>query len=156
MRNAAKPQSRLGLTNNIKMNLVIVKTFDDGISAHILRSRLESEGIECFIHDENIVTLNPLFNFAVGGVKLKVEESDLEKALVILNEIENTPFTSEDEEVIKCPNCESTELYSDFKSMKNPAGILAAITSFLLTVFPIYYKSVYRCKKCNTEFKVKK
>ena len=137
------------------MNLVTVKTFDDGISAHILKTRLESEGITCYIHDENIVTLNPLYNFAVGGVKLKVDEPDLEFALKVLNEIDETPYTNENQEVIKCPKCESTELYSDFKSMKDPAGVLAAITSFLLTVFPIYYKSVYRCKKCDTEFKVK-
>ncbi len=138
------------------MGLILLKTLDDGISAHILKTRLESEGIQCFIHDENIVTLNPLYNFAVGGVKLKVNEVDLERAVNVLKEIEETPYTDDEEEDICCPKCQSTELYADFKSMKNPAGVLAAITSFLLVVFPFYYKSVYRCKKCGTEFNVKK
>lgn len=137
------------------MNLLTVKTFDDGISAHILKTRLESDGIACYIHDENIVTLNPLYSFAVGGVKLKVDQPDLDKALKILKEIEDKPYTDENQEIIECPNCGSTDLYSNFKSMKDPAGVFAAITSFLLTVFPIYFKSVYRCKKCEKEFEVK-
>lgn len=138
------------------MSLILLKTLDDSISAHILKTRLESEGIPCFIHDENIVTLNPLYNFAVGGVKLMVNKSDLEKAIQVLKDIDETPYTDEKDKEIRCPNCQSTELYADFKSMKNPAGVLAAITSFLLVVFPFYYKSVYRCKKCGTEFNVKK
>lgn len=135
------------------MNLITLKTFDDSISAHILRNRLESEGISCFIHDEHVVTMNPLYNIAVGGIKLKVKEEDLEQALAVLNSIENTPLTDQQGEIIHCPKCHSTELYSDFKSMKGATGILSAFTSFLLTVFPIYYKSVYRCKKCGCEFK---
>lgn len=54
------------------MKRVTIKTFDDAISAHLLRVKLESEDIPCFIRDEHIVTMNPLFNFAVGDIKLKV------------------------------------------------------------------------------------
>lgn len=85
-----------------------------------------------------------------------VNDFDVEKALVVLKDIDDTPYTNEKEEAIECPNCQSTELYADFKSMKNPAGVIAAITSFILTIFPFYYKSVYRCKKCSTEFTLKK
>jgi len=138
------------------MSLITIKTFDTGIQAHIFKNKLENEGIVCYIHDENIVTLNPLYNFAVGGVKLKVNEQDAEEARSILAEIEGTPHTDEEDQIIKCPNCSSTELYSDFKSMKDPKGILSAIASFFLSVFPIYYNSLYRCKKFNTEFNAKK
>jgi DNA-directed RNA polymerase subunit RPC12/RpoP len=137
------------------MELVILKIFDTAIDAHILKGKLESEDIECYIYDENIVTLNPLFNFAVGGIKLKVNKDDFSKAKSILTEIDNKPYTDNQDEIIKCPNCSSTELYSDFKSMKDVKGIIAAIAAFLFTVFPIYYKSVYKCKKCNTEFKLR-
>lgn len=137
------------------MKLVTIKTYDDGISAHIAKSTLESEGIMCYIYDENIVTLNPLYNFAVGGIKLKVNEEDIAKAQQFLNSIEHKPYTDNKDEVISCPNCESTDLYSDFKSMKGAKGILSAISSFFFAVFPIYYKSVYKCKQCNTEFKAK-
>jgi predicted nucleic acid-binding Zn ribbon protein len=137
------------------MSLVTIITFDDAISAHVLKAKLESEEILCFIHDENIVTLNPLYNFAVGGVKLKVNEKDATRALEIIQELEDKPYTNEADETVLCPNCSSTNLYSDFKSMKSATGVLAAITSFLFIVFPIYYKSVFKCKECGTEFKVK-
>jgi DNA-directed RNA polymerase subunit RPC12/RpoP len=135
------------------MKQILIKTFDDAISAHILRNKLESEGIECFIHDEHIVTMNPLFNFAVGGVKLKVYEDDVPRALEIVQELEGTPLTNEKDQPIQCPNCASTDLYSNFKSMKGVKGVISTVVSFVLTVFPIYVNTVYRCKNCETEFK---
>jgi len=137
------------------MQLITVKSFDTAIEAHIIKNKLEGEGIRAFVMDENIVTLNPLLNFAVGGVRLQVNEEDLDKARQILAEVDSTPLTNEQDEVIKCPNCESTDLYTDFKSTKNAGGIVAMITAFVFTVFPLYYKSMYRCKKCDTEFKKK-
>jgi DNA-directed RNA polymerase subunit RPC12/RpoP len=135
------------------MSLVTVKIFDSGIEAHILKNKLESEGIQSFIHDENIVTLNPLYNFAVGGVKPKVNEEDKERAIEIIREMDDQPYTTDEDEIISCPNCNSTSLYADFKSMKDAKGVFAAITSFVFSVFPIYYQSVYKCKECGTEFK---
>lgn len=135
------------------MKLITIKTFDDGISAHILKNKLESEGINCFVFDENIVTVNALFSNAVGGVKLKIEEQDKEKALSIIQEIENKPLTDQNDVEIRCPECHSTSLYSNFKSMKDGKGILSAIVSFVFFVFPIYYKSVYKCKNCGAEFR---
>ena len=138
------------------MEHITIKTFNSGIEAHIIKNRLESEGITCFIRDENIVTVNPLYNFAVGGVKLDVLETDVEKALSILAEIEEVPYTDHEDEVIHCPQCNSSELYANFVSMKDVRGILSAITAFFLSVFPIYYNSVYKCKHCDHEFKVRK
>lgn len=66
------------------MGYVTVKTFDTAIDTHIYRNMLENEEIECYIFDENIVTMNPLFNFAVGGIKLKVSEQDLERTEQLL------------------------------------------------------------------------
>lgn len=134
------------------MELVTLQVFNTAIEAHIIKNKLESEDIPCYIFDENIVTLNPLLNFAVGGIRLQVNIEDLEKAKTILAEIDDTPLTDEADETIKCPSCESTELYTDFKSMKDPKGFLAMISAFVFTAFPVYSKSVYKCKKCNTEF----
>lgn len=53
----------------------------------IIRTKLESEGIECFIKDELTVQAYNLYSNAVGGVKLQVLEEDLEKARAILNEL---------------------------------------------------------------------
>lgn len=88
----------------------------------------------------------------VGGIKLKINDANQEEAQMILDQIENQPFKDEQDQVIHCPKCGSNDLYNDFKSMKDSKGIIAAIVSFLLTVFPIYFKTVVRCKACGTEF----
>ncbi|GHE67721.1 putative signal transducing protein [Roseivirga thermotolerans] len=135
------------------MELITIKTFDNSIEAHMVKSKLESENIICFLFDENIVGLNPLYNVTVGGIKLKISKSDIEKATEVIEEIEKSALTNDQDETIKCAKCESEDIYSAFKSMKGTKGVLSAIISFLFMVFPIYYKTVYKCKKCGNEFK---
>jgi hypothetical protein len=53
----------------------------------IIKGRLESEGIQCFVKDELTVQANNLYSNAVGGVKLQVLEEDVERARVILTEL---------------------------------------------------------------------
>ncbi|NMM47663.1 putative signal transducing protein [Marinigracilibium pacificum] len=135
------------------MELVLLTTFDNAVDAHILKSRLESEGVECYLYDENIVGMNPLFSHSVGGIKLMINKKDAENALKILSEIENSPIKDDNDQRVKCPNCGSEDIYDRFKSMQGIKGVLSAIVSFLFMVFPIYYKTVYKCKSCGTEFK---
>ncbi len=137
------------------MTFTTLKTFDNSIEAHLLKSKLESEGLECVIFDEHMVNLAPLNSFAVHGMKLKVKTEDYEKAIGLLEEIESLPIMNEDE-VLQCPNCKSQNLITNFKSFKGLKGILSLLLTFLLAVFPIYFKSVYGCKDCGTEFRFKK
>jgi len=64
--------------------LVVIKTFLQIIDVHLARGKLESEGIECFIEDENIISANPLYALAVGGVKLLVKDQDVVLAKQLL------------------------------------------------------------------------
>lgn len=135
------------------MNLVTVKTFDNLTEAHILKTKLESEGIRCYMFDENIVALNPFYNIPVGGIKVKIAASDVLHAEAILSQLELMPMTNSEGQEICCPQCRSSKLYAGFKSMKGAGGILTAIVSFLFAVFPFYFKTLYRCKGCGHEFK---
>lgn len=135
------------------MELTTIKTFDNPMEAHIVKSRLESEGITCFLFDEHMVSLNPLYNVTVGGIKLKINHSDYEKARTILVEVEQSPVLDDSNHEISCPNCASNDLINGYKSMKGSTGFFSAIISLLLMVFPIYYKTVYKCKSCDTEFR---
>jgi hypothetical protein len=135
------------------LELVTVRTFDNSIQAHLLKSKLESEGITCYLFDENIVGLNPLYNITIGGIKLKINKFDMDKASLIIQEVDQSKLTNDQGESLKCPNCHSEEIYSGFKSMKGIKGILSVIISFLLIVFPIYFKTVKKCKECGYEFK---
>jgi hypothetical protein len=40
-----------------------LKVFDNSIDAYILKSRLENDGIACFIFDEQIINLKSMLNY---------------------------------------------------------------------------------------------
>lgn len=52
--------------------LITVYSSNIPIDCHILKGRLESEGIPCFIYDEQMICVHPFVAVAIGGVKLKV------------------------------------------------------------------------------------
>jgi hypothetical protein len=54
-------------------------TFYNPIEASIVRPRFEDSDFHCFLEDENIFTIQPLYNQAVGEVKLMVSEKDVSK-----------------------------------------------------------------------------
>lgn len=99
--------------------LVTIATFNELTEAHILKGRLEAEGILCFLGDEHIVGVQPFYSVAVGGVKLKVTEGDVAEARAILariqegsgqfdyDTIEMAPPTQEYTRTLTCPNCGS-------------------------------------------------
>nr|WP_319397312.1 DUF2007 domain-containing protein [uncultured Carboxylicivirga sp.] len=57
------------------------------MDCHIIKGRLETEGIDCFVFDENMVWVNPFKAVAIGGVKLKVPADQLILANAILHQI---------------------------------------------------------------------
>lgn len=54
---------------------------------HVIKGRLETEGIPCFAKDEHTVTTNPFYSLALGGIKLQVREEDAPEALRIMAEM---------------------------------------------------------------------
>jgi len=70
--------------NNEK--IITIHNFNYANEAMIVRGRLESEGIPCFIQNELISQVAPFYSNAFGGVKLQVNESDVPQALEILKE----------------------------------------------------------------------
>lgn len=135
------------------MSLITLKTFDNSFEAHLLKTKLESEDIRVFLFDENLVSINPLYNVTLGGIKLKVDESQWNKAGEILTELNGNKLTNEDNQIINCPECKSEDIMYGFKSMGGTKGVFSAILSFLFMVFPIYFKAVHKCNSCGTEFK---
>ena len=63
-----------------------IKTFMFPSESYILKGRLESEGVNCYLKDELQVQTNPLNSNAIGGVKLQVQSDQLEDAKRILEE----------------------------------------------------------------------
>ena len=69
------------------MSLVTVATFNNAFNMHVIKGRLETEGIPAFAKDEHTVTTNPFYGGALGGIKLQVREEDAPDAQRILNEV---------------------------------------------------------------------
>ncbi len=65
--------------------LETVATFSYAHEMGLVRSKLESEGIECFVQDE-LTAQTYIFN-AVGGMKLQVRPEDAERARRIIREM---------------------------------------------------------------------
>ncbi|RYE21427.1 MAG: DUF2007 domain-containing protein [Sphingobacteriales bacterium] len=68
------------------MELVTIATFSTSIEAHIQKGYLENEGIPCFLKDEHTISANPMYDVAMGGIKLQVWESDAQRAYNLLQE----------------------------------------------------------------------
>ena len=133
------------------MNLVTALTFDDSVSAHLVKTRLENEGIKCFIFDEHINNVMPIYGQAVGGIRIKIKEEDVLKAKQLIEEWELRPFLNQSNETLTCTSCGAQELYAGFKSFKTSLGWLTLAISFLFMIYPFYSKTVYRCKNCGEE-----
>lgn len=70
------------------MRFVLLCSFDNYIPAHIALGRLKEEFINCYLQDEYSVTIDPFLSNAIGGIKLMVTETQIERAREILNSLE--------------------------------------------------------------------
>ena len=131
-----------------------LKTFDNLIEAYLLKSKLENEGIFCFLKDEYQISLNPLYSQALGGIKLQVRQDDWNDALIILKDLEKKQLINNEGDILKCSNCDSTEFYTDYRSLKDPKSLFSIIIAFILFIYPFYYKNVRKCKKCGFEIPI--
>ncbi|MHA6697739.1 hypothetical protein [Chryseobacterium sp. A301] len=70
------------------MELLTLKTYNTESEAWLVASFLEFHQVPCFINNNFISTVYPVFNSTIGGTELKIRREDLEKALVLLEEYE--------------------------------------------------------------------
>ena len=118
--------------------LVTVASFSTPLQANILASRLEADGVECFIADAETIGVHGLLAGAVGGVKIQVRESDSPRAAAILRT--NTSRT----EAPPCPRCGSRDVRR--KGVSILAGALMVLT---LGVMALFFPVVWICRGCS-------
>ena len=119
----------------------ILTVFQYSTEAHLVRSKLSSEGIRTMMMDEKTIDTDPLISQAIGGVKLLIHNEDLEKAVLIYNEI-RTYEKDEKGEDLFCVSCNSNQILIAPLRRKN--------VFFML--FPFFEKRRYICNKCKTIF----
>jgi len=132
------------------MEFIAIDAYSNYIEANIVLGRLQEEGIECWLKDENTSTIMPIWNQATGGIRLMVAESDVERALQLLNQ-----FREEKREMLSCPFCNSSniELVS---TPRKAVNWLSAIATFFLGDYAMAVEKQYHCFNCKKEFKVPK
>lgn len=128
----------------------IVGRYQYSSEALIFKGKLESEGIEVYIRDNNIVDSNPLYSNAVGGIKLFVKSEDFEKAQLVLSDVSQYSI-NENNQLIKCPKC-NAEQVEMVTSIKDIRSFLAFLFSVLVVYMPFYSKHKYKCQSCKFEF----
>ena len=69
-----------------KDHIVTIATFYDPFKAQILKTRLESEGIPCYLADGNLLPSVSFFTNE-GGVKMKIRVEDVEKVQKLIGDI---------------------------------------------------------------------
>lgn len=110
------------------MELVTIGTFDNPLEATLVKLQLESFDIPAVIKDDKMIGLMPVYNLTLGGIKLQVNETHAQKAKELLAELKTT------DEQSHCPNCASTNYYTNYKSTKSIKGRLALLVSVLIII----------------------
>jgi len=137
--------------------IITFESYYDPMLAQIVRTRLESAGIACFIADENTIGANPLYNQAVGGVKIKIFERDLEKCKAIMLEEgslqEHDPFEIDNEthSIIFCPFCASTNIVKLSENIIKKEK--QSMFGFLIDKLnPFFIPKNWHCNNCYQDF----
>jgi len=128
------------------MQFIPIWSYDNYVSAQIALGRLQEDGIDCWLKDENTVTIDPILANAVGGIKLMVSNDQAGQALDILNSLQAAHKAS-----LSCPYCKShnIELVS---SPRKPLNWISAITTFFFSSYALTVEKNYHCFNCKKEF----
>ena len=134
----------------MKQSLIEIANYQFSSEAYLFKGKLESEGIEVFLQNENTINTDPLLSTALGGVKLFVNSEDVLQSRQILDSI---PEYSVDDkgELLSCPNCGSQKIIMT-TTIKDIKSFLAFIYGLLTLSMPLFSKQKYKCESCNFEF----
>lgn len=69
--------------------MVVLRTYDNYISANLVLGKLKDAGIHAFLQDENTITVDPFLMYAINGIKLVVPESEAHTASAMLGIMED-------------------------------------------------------------------
>lgn len=128
------------------MNFKQIASYDNYLLANMTMGLFTENDIKCQLKDENIITMDPLLNAAVGGIKLLVEEKDYDRAVALMKEAENDYLKE-----IPCPNCKSVSLIVEEK-INNPTDFWSKLKNQILFGQTSTYSKNYRCTNCKKSF----
>jgi hypothetical protein len=113
------------------MSLVTLCSYRDPIDAELAKAHLESAGIPAVILDRHLAAIQWLYSNAIGGVKIAVDQDDVQSARRLLNEDRSTELSSVAESQSPpadgdlCPICTSSAIRPSRLQRIAAAGSLA-------------------------------
>jgi putative signal transducing protein len=125
---------------------VILRRYRDLPEAVVVKSILDSEGIECFLSDENLIRMDWFWSGLLGGVKLWVKQQDVDEAQ---NLIDQSPPEGFDVEGVgefqqpHCPKCHSVDI--SFNELNRR---VAFISAYLGLPIPLKRRG-WKCHSCG-------
>jgi DNA-directed RNA polymerase subunit RPC12/RpoP len=126
------------------MSFKQIATFDNYLLANMTLGLLEENNINCHLKDENIVTIDPLLNPAVGGIKLMVFEAQELRARELIKAAE-ADYLDE----LPCPYCSNKGLVAEEK-LNTPTTFWGSVKNKILYGQTSLYSKFYRCKTCKS------
>lgn len=129
------------------MNFVTIVTFANYFDAAPVQSKLENEGIVCFLRDVHSTTINPLLANSIGGIKLDVAEKDYAAAKELLVEMGYDMSEKDDAQSALIKKIEAVIQKVPFLGS---AGrllviifVLLLVVALLITFFPMIMYSIF-------------
>lgn len=131
-------------------SVITLWRYRDLPEALLVLGKLQAEGIECFLADENVVRLDWFWSNAVGGIRLQLLQENAAIAMEVLGEGIPATLSAEEpgQEYIqpRCPKCNSLDVKFEEYS---------GVTLFVLYIFnfplPIY-SNYWRCEDCGQKW----
>jgi hypothetical protein len=133
--------------------LVTVSSFRDILDAQAALAKLESEGFECSLANENLVGVVWTYSNALGGIQLQVPADQAEAAAAalatdessLLTELESESSWGEPDKT--CPYCGS----KDLTTIRRQRYAAAAM---LLVPLPLFiFGTRVKCRACDRSWK---
>ena len=129
------------------MKFVPLRTFDNYIEANIVMNMLIASGINAHLKDEFTITIDPLLSPALGGMKLMVHYTQIERAWELLEDAEQQYLKS-----VPCPVCKAHALRIVSITKKYRCR-LSALINMLLSGKSVELIKMYQCNDCGYDFK---
>ena len=77
--------------------LQTIATTYEVFEAEFLRNHLEAEGFEVYLADDNIIGVFNMLAPAIGGIKIRVPESEAEDAQIFIEKLRSAEILYEDD-----------------------------------------------------------
>ncbi len=125
---------------------VILCRFRDLPEAILIKSILDSAGIECFLSDENLIRMDWFWSGLLGWVKLWVRQQDVDQAQSLISQGVLEEFDVEGVGKFKqprCLRCQSIDI--SFQGLFKP---FAFISAYIGLPIPLKRRG-WKCHSCG-------